>query len=513
MGQISVADPLHTRPQKSYRRSPSKNDAAFGQNRDPVAGPSSGTSSSTAASTANLTVDTKKEAKRKAPSDEQEITREEVERLFNSSESVIQPWEEIDLTGEDDEEEGTDDAGDDSLEGDEEEAPPPPNAHEVARAWTDQLAKEVFERAGTSPKNVDVAAKAAKLWPVFARLLAHYDSDHLVYTADDGVQPLPGVRSRSFAGPFFEFVEIRVDGEMSRIQRAGVVFAWMLVNQPEWQDEFWKLNDNNFKEWLISFEEIKKRNTDKKMLASNGFGVYSLIDEGGYIGATFTSFWRRLLQHLYNAVSSKMAKARARRALSKWSCVTIFDVPQKHRDDVPHLVVFLIETFWNATTRAANDPNLNTNKLDSAGWSALATRETVRRGMLKVWELLSETDPDAQIGERRLKQPKVLTKEWMKARPELAEAFGVLTVSAVIAILTGVRWQWFIRTLHPIPIPPEAYPSLRYPTGWQIVAERRRFLEEKQKRHDDVLYSYLQRQAAGKAQETKRARKSDEKDS
>lgn len=92
MGQISVADPLHTRPQKSYRRSPSKNDAAFGQNRDPVAGPSSGTSSSTAASTANLTVDTKKEAKRKAPSDEQEITREEVERLFNSSESVIQPW-------------------------------------------------------------------------------------------------------------------------------------------------------------------------------------------------------------------------------------------------------------------------------------------------------------------------------------------------------------------------------------------------------------------------------------
>lgn len=48
-------------------------------------------------------------------------------------------------------------AGDDSLEGDEEEAPPPPNAHEVARAWTDQLAKEVFERAGTSPKNVDVA--------------------------------------------------------------------------------------------------------------------------------------------------------------------------------------------------------------------------------------------------------------------------------------------------------------------------------------------------------------------
>lgn len=223
----------------------------------------------------------------------------------------------------------------------------------------------------------------------------------------------------------------------------------------------------------------------------------------------------------------------AGRALSKWSCVTIFDVPQKHRDDVPHLVVFLIETFWNATTRAANDPNLNTNKLDSAGWSALATRETVRRGMLKVWELLSETDPDAQIGERRLvsscsclrmppplladrdppwqKQPKVLTKEWMKARPELAEAFGVLTVSAVIAILTGVRWQWFIRTLHPIPIPPEAYPSLRYPTGWQIVAERRRFLEEKQKRHDDVLYSYLQRQAAGKAQETKRARKSDEK--
>ncbi|GAA5868215.1 hypothetical protein JCM3774_000604 [Rhodotorula dairenensis] len=492
---------------KSYRRSPSKGDAAFSQNRDRVAGPSSGTSSSAAASTANSTVNNKKEAKRKAPSDQQGITREEVERLFDSSESVIQPWEEIDLTGEDDEEEGTDDAGDDGLEGDEEEAPPPPNAHEIARAWTDQLAKEVFEGAGTSPKNVDVAAKAAKLWPVFARLLAHYDPDHLVYTADEGVQPLPGVKSRSFARPFFEFVEIKVDGEMYRIQRAGVVFAWMLVNQPEWQDEFWK-------EWLISFEVIKERNANKKMLASNGFGVYSLIeDKAGYIGATFTSFWQRLLQHFYNAVSRKMAKARALRALSKWSCVTVFEIPEKYRDDVPHIVVFLIETFWNATTRAANGQNLNTNKLDSAGWGALATRKTVRRGMLKVWELLSETDPDAQNGERRLIQPKILTKDWMKAHPELIAAFGVGAIGAVTSILTGHTWQWFIRSLCPIPIPPEAYPTLRYPISWQNVAERRRYLEEKQKRHDDVLYSYLQQQAYGKAKETKRARKSDEKDS
>ncbi|GAA5983985.1 hypothetical protein JCM10908_006002 [Rhodotorula pacifica] len=497
---------------KSYKRSPVKNSASTRQQEQPVAGPSTGQPTASTSRTPDDKLSQQNDLKRKDSPSGEALTREAVEKLFGNEEEATQAWEEIDLTGDDDEEDGANDAGDDNFEDeDDAETPAPANAHDIARQWTDQLVTDLFGTDGSAKKDRDVAYKALRLWPTFARLMANYDSQHLTYSKAEGLQPRPGVKSRSFAEPFFENIAVTVDQTDLQMQRGALIFTWMLVHTPEWQEKFWTLNENNYRDWYISFEEIKRKNSQKKMLASSAFGVYTLIDDGGYIGVTFTEFWVRLLRHLYSAVSRKMARARARRALSKWACLTVFEVPKKYRDNVPHLAVYLVETFWNAITRAAEGKNLNTNKMDSSGWAALATRKTIRRGMLKTWELLSEPIPGAKNAFQV--EPKILTKDWIRGHPELIDAFGVGAIGAVIQILTGKPWSWYIRTLRPIPIPAEAYPSLRLPTAWREVAERQRFLDEKKKRHDDVLYSYLQQQLYNQDRRRKRARKSDEQKS
>ncbi|BGP35003.1 hypothetical protein JCM10296v2_006827 [Rhodotorula toruloides] len=440
-------------------------------------------------------------------------TREDVAALFGDADQLEQCWPQADpehynreeehaLPPEDRSETGEGDDGEDDFEDKLPHLDDVKQAHTAVTGWVEEVVEELFCGDEIHEDVASSRVKAVRIWPIFAEFLASYAPLHLTYLHDHGLQRRPGVASRSVAAPLCEFVDLpttRHDSLPPSVQRGAVVFTWMYINQPEWHKEFDSLSRDNIDTWSIPFEEVKLKNGSRKMINSDRMGIYTLIDDGGYIGFTFREFWRRILQHLLMPVSYKMAEARSKKALGYWSCLEVFAVPEEDEDTLPHLVLFLVETFWNAITRAAEGKNLNTNKLDWASWAALATRDSIKRGLAKAWELMSEPEPNGNAGQRRLTYPStqispgILTQNWLRDNKDtLLPVFGLNAFSSMRNIFRGGKWAWFIRTID-IPFPPEAYPTLRYPTAWMCDELRTRLQREKRARHEDALYDFLQR--------------------
>lgn len=145
--------------------------------------------------------------------------------------------------------------------------------NEIIQVWTDDVAKDLFGSEGDPAAvllrpSVSLVVAGADAGPADegARVVANLRSTYrslrprqvqvraslLVlalslteschsYSPDTGIQRLRGVRSRSFAKPFFAFTDIVLpDGRTRRVQRAAIIFAFMVQYQPEWHSEFWK---------------------------------------------------------------------------------------------------------------------------------------------------------------------------------------------------------------------------------------------------------------------------------